>query len=112
MGHSRLSSLAVTSVSARRHGPVIVAIMGRGKASILGLRDRSHFGVPAGFDRFCPGRRQKALKYLHLPAPFFLDLHNIASNLERPITGAGPSSCPGPTSTASPLLHLPPARPD
>jgi len=23
--------------------------------------DRSHFGVPAGFDRFCPWRRRKVL---------------------------------------------------
>ncbi|WP_288990870.1 hypothetical protein, partial [uncultured Sphingopyxis sp.] len=51
-------------------------------------RDRSHFDVPAGFDRFCPWRRQKALKYIHIPTPFLLALSKIASNLDRGINGS------------------------
>ena len=53
-------------------------------------RDRSHFGVPAGFDRFRPGLRHKALKYIHIPTPFLLGLNEIASNLERGIKGSWP----------------------
>ena len=52
------------------------------------VRDRSHFGVPAGFDRFCPGQRRKVWKYNHIPAPFLLALSKIASNLERGINGS------------------------
>jgi hypothetical protein len=46
-------------------------------------RDRSHFDVPSGFDRFCPWLRQRALEYTHMPASRFLALNKIASNLER-----------------------------
>src|SRR5690606_6379435 len=45
-------------------------------------RDRSHFGVPSGFDRFCPLRRRQVLKYRHMPSPCLLALNKIASNLE------------------------------
>ena len=51
-------------------------------------RDRSHFGVPAGFDRFCPWRRRKVSKYIHIPSPFLLALSKIASNLDRGINGS------------------------
>ena len=36
-----------------------------------------------GFDPFCPWRRRKALRYLHIPSPFLLALCKMASNLER-----------------------------
>ncbi|MFS0851924.1 hypothetical protein AB3M93_21145, partial [Novosphingobium panipatense] len=51
-------------------------------------RGRSHFGVPAGFDRFRPGLCQKALKYIHIPTSFFLTLNEIASNLDRGMNGS------------------------
>jgi hypothetical protein len=35
-----------------------------------------------GFDPFCPWRRQKALRYVHIPAAFFLAMSKMASNLE------------------------------
>src|SRR3546814_790524 len=51
-------------------------------------QDRSHFGVPSGFDRFCPGRRRQVWKYRHIPAPCLLALSKIASNLDRAINGS------------------------
>jgi hypothetical protein len=38
-----------------------------------------------GFDQFCPLLRQRALKYIHIPAAPFLALNKIASNLEGDI---------------------------
>jgi hypothetical protein len=35
-----------------------------------------------GFDPFCPRRRQKALRYIYIPAASFLALNKMASNLE------------------------------
>src|SRR3546814_1969134 len=46
-------------------------------------RVRTHFGVPSGFDRFCPLRRRPVWKYRHIPAPCLLALNKIASNLDR-----------------------------
>jgi hypothetical protein len=37
----------------------------------------------AGFDPFCPERRQKALRYIYIPSAFFLALSKMASNLKR-----------------------------
>src|SRR3546814_33246 len=51
-------------------------------------QDRSHFGVPSGFDRFCPGPRRQVLEYSHMPAPCLLALNKIASNLDRAINGS------------------------
>jgi hypothetical protein len=39
------------------------------------------FCCPLGFDQFCPLLRQRALKYIHIPAALFLALNKIASNL-------------------------------
>ena len=36
-----------------------------------------------GFDPFCPWLRQKALRYVYIPAASFLALSKMASNLER-----------------------------
>jgi hypothetical protein len=49
------------------------------------VRDRSHFGVPKGFDPFCPWLRQKALRYIYIPAASFLALSKMASNLDDDI---------------------------
>jgi hypothetical protein len=51
------------------------------------LRDRSHFDVPKGFASFGPCRCQKALRYIHIPAAFFLALSQMASNLDDDIHG-------------------------
>ncbi|WP_227340109.1 RHS repeat-associated core domain-containing protein [Sphingopyxis sp. P8] len=51
-------------------------------------RYRSHFGVPPGFDRFCPLLRRQAAKYRHIPSSCLLALNKIASNLERVINGS------------------------
>ncbi|MVZ96852.1 hypothetical protein EUU23_03925 [Sphingorhabdus sp. IMCC26285] len=40
-----------------------------------------------GFDPFCPSLRQKALRYIHIPAASFLALNKIASNLDDNIYG-------------------------
>src|SRR3546814_21012034 len=50
-------------------------------------QDRSHFGVPSGFDRFCPGPRRQVLEYSPIPAPCLTALAQIASNLHRPYNG-------------------------
>jgi hypothetical protein len=36
-----------------------------------------------GFDQICPELRQKHLKYVYIPAHFFLALNKFASNLSR-----------------------------
>src|SRR3546814_595897 len=51
-------------------------------------QDRSHFGVPSGFDRFCPLLRRQVWKYRHIPTPCLLALDKIASNLDRAINGS------------------------
>jgi hypothetical protein len=38
-----------------------------------------------GFDPFCPGLRQKALRYIYIPATSFLALCKMASNLDDDI---------------------------
>jgi hypothetical protein len=38
-----------------------------------------------GFDQICPELRQKHLKYVYIPAHFFLALNKFASNLSRDI---------------------------
>ena len=75
-----------TEVIAGVNLPMLIRLESARKAAQA--RDRSHFGVPAGFDRFRPWLRQKALKYIHIPAPFFLALNEIASNLDRQINGS------------------------
>jgi hypothetical protein len=47
------------------------------------VRDQSHFDVPKGFDPFCPWLRQKALRYIYIPAASFLALCKMASNLDE-----------------------------
>jgi len=38
-----------------------------------------------GFDPFCPWLRQKALRYIYIPAASFLALSKMASNLDDDI---------------------------
>ncbi len=40
-----------------------------------------------GFDPFCPWQRQKALRYIYIPAASFLALSKMASNLVDNIYG-------------------------
>jgi hypothetical protein len=41
----------------------------------------------AGFDPFCPERRQKALSYIYTPSASLLALSKMASNLSAVICG-------------------------
>src|SRR3546814_6656799 len=70
----------------RRYRLRVAAAHGGSICKAARRRDRSHFGVPAGFDRFCPWPRQRALEYTHMPAPRFLALNKIASNLGHALT--------------------------
>jgi hypothetical protein len=60
--------------------------IGRGQAVVLPARsirfEIEAISMSAGFDPFCPWRRQKALRYVYIPAASFLALSKMASNLE------------------------------
>ena len=62
---------------------------GRSQAVILPAR-AFRFEIEAiltsfGFDPFCPWPRQKALRYIYIPAASFLALSKMASNLDDEI---------------------------
>jgi hypothetical protein len=61
--------------------------IGRRQAVILPARsirfEIKAISASAGFDPFCPERRQKALRYAYIPAVSFLALSKMASNLEE-----------------------------
>jgi hypothetical protein len=60
--------------------------IGRSQAVILPARlirfEIEAISMSFGFDPFCPWLRQNALRYIHIPAAFFLALSKMASNLE------------------------------
>jgi hypothetical protein len=60
--------------------------IGRSQAVILPARlirsDIFAISMSTGFAPFCPWLRQKALRYVHIPAASFLALSKMASNLE------------------------------
>ncbi len=66
--------MAITSFqNARREG--LLPLQGRFETRL------QPFDRPIGFDQFCPVLRQRALKYIYMPAALFLALNKIASNL-------------------------------
>src|SRR3546814_10712732 len=87
---------AIEASKWRRYWVWVVAAGSIATRKAAQAQDRSHFGVPSGFDRFCPGSRRQVLEYSHMPAPCLLALNKIASNLDRAINGSCPSSRSGP----------------
>jgi hypothetical protein len=60
--------------------------IGRSQAVVLPARlirfEIEAISTSFGFDPFCPWLRQKALRYIHIPAASLLALSKMASNLE------------------------------